>query len=240
MDMPEHQLNRVLKRLMTECDMDDGKLAQVTGVPFTTIARMRANPQSNPTASSLRPIAKYFEISISQLLGDEPLSPERLIKSSNSKDIHSTRIPLIEWDKINAWINNNRGQHDDIHGWVSVDLPLSATSFAVRIENSAFGDTFSQNAYLVVDPSLKPQSGDYILIKANDDPNILLKEILFDGRMTYLKSVNPEFKQTIKLEEPYEYCGLVVERRKVLHTANFANVRKRSNQSTNVETAVAV
>lgn len=228
MDMPRHQLNKVLKRLMTECDVDDAKLAHATGVPFTTIARMRSNPQANPTSSSLRPLAKYFAISISQLLGDEPLSPDRLAKSAREKAGAATRIPVIQWGKISAWIHQGKEKSNDIHGWLSVDLPLSATSYAVTIENTAFGPQFPKNAHLVVDPTVAPKSGDFVLIQPNDEPNILLKEILFDGQLAYLKSVNPELKQTITLAEPYKLCGVVVERRKTLHTESFIDIKHRT------------
>ena len=237
MDQLKHQLNTTLKRLMVECDIDDIKLASATGVPFTTIARMRSNPEANPTASSLRPLAKYFGISISQLLGDEPLAPDRLTKATLEKIMTPTRVPVIPWDKITNWAFDNKSNFDDITGWISVDLPTSASSYAVKIENSAFGPGFPQHAILVADPNVSPQSGDYILIKLNNDPNILLKEILLDGKLIYLKSVNPELKHTLTLSEPYKLCATIVEIRKTLHTESFSDIKHRSKQQ--LETAVA-
>lgn len=230
MDELKHQLNVILKRLMVECDVDDIRLANATGVPFTTIARMRSNPKANPTASSLRPLAKHFGISISQLLGDEPLAPDRLTKSALEKMIMPTRVPVIPWDKITSWTFNDKSNFDDIVGWVSVDLPTSATSYAVKIENSAFGPSFPQHAVLIADPNITPQSGDTVLIKLSNDPNILLKEILLDGQVVYLKSVNPELKHTVTLSESYKLCGTIVEIRKTLHTESFRDIKHRSKQ----------
>lgn len=237
MDQQKHQLNTILKRLMVECDLDDIRLASVTGVPFTTIARMRSNPKANPTASSLRPLAKHFGISISQLLGDEPLAPDRLTQTSLEKIVLPTRVPIIAWDKIINWTFNHNSQFEDIKGWVSVDLPTSASSYAVKIENSAFGPGFPQNAILVADPRATPQSGDFILIKLHNDPNILLKEILLDGQAVYLKSVNPELKHTVTPSEPYKLCGTIVEIRKILHTESFSDIKHRSKQQ--FEAAIA-
>ena len=70
-------LGDVLSLLMTECDIDDAKLSREVSIPASTISRMRLNPDANPTASTLRPIAKFFSVSISQLLGDEPLPENR-------------------------------------------------------------------------------------------------------------------------------------------------------------------
>ena len=68
-----HQLSQILKRLMTTHPINDLRLSQATGVPSTTIARLRASREANPTISSLRLIASFFGVSIGQLLGDEPL-----------------------------------------------------------------------------------------------------------------------------------------------------------------------
>jgi SOS-response transcriptional repressor LexA len=230
MDEQRHQLHVVLKRLMVECDLDDVRLGDATGVPFTTIARMRHNPEANPTASSLRPIAKYFGISISQLLGDEPLSPERLTSALREKDILPTRVPLISWHKITNWNFHNNSDFNDILGWVSVDLPVSVKGYAVRVEHSGFGDRFPQQALLIVDPNVvSPQSGDIVLIKLSHDPTVLLKEMIVDSQV-YLKSVNPELKETLTLSEPYQLCGTVVETRKILHTESFSDINYSRKQ----------
>jgi transcriptional regulator with XRE-family HTH domain len=66
-----HNLSKILSKLMEENGIDDAILARNTGVPAATIARLRANPKANPTASTLRPLAKFFNLSVSQLLGDD-------------------------------------------------------------------------------------------------------------------------------------------------------------------------
>ena len=68
----KHQLSQTLERLMATRTINDIRLSQATGVPSTTIARLRTNSEANPTVSSLRPIARFFGVSISQLLGDAP------------------------------------------------------------------------------------------------------------------------------------------------------------------------
>ncbi len=230
MDEQKHQLNVILKRLMVECNVDDLRLANLTGVPFATIARMRSNPKANPTVASLRPLAKNFGVSISQLLGDEPLAPDRLTKAMREENSIPTRLPMIPWNKIINWMFNDKSTFKDIVGWMSVDLPVSMSGYVVRIKNLGCGHPFSEDAVLVIDPKVSPQSGDTVLIKVNNDPNILLKEMIFDDKIVYLKSVNPELKHTMMLSEPYTLCGTVVEVRKILHTESFSNLKHYSKQ----------
>ena len=54
---------------MNEYKIDDRKLAKLTGVSFPTIARLRNNAEVNPTATVLLSLAKFFGITVSQLLG---------------------------------------------------------------------------------------------------------------------------------------------------------------------------
>jgi SOS-response transcriptional repressor LexA len=217
----QHYLSTVLKRLMTECNIDDAKLSETTGVPFTTIARMRSNIKANPTASSLRPLASYFGISISQLLGDEPLSTAHLL----SENTTSRQIPLISWQRAAAWADDNDIKHKDICNWLSIDLPLSPKSFAVTIENRGFGQPFNAGNILIIDPSATPTSKDYVLLQLRAREEICLKEIIFDGDHTYLKSVNPELTQASPLSKDYKLIGVVIELRQRYHTDSFTKLK---------------
>jgi SOS-response transcriptional repressor LexA len=226
----QHQLSVILKKLMVESDIDDIRLANLTGVPFTTIARMRSNPKANPTVASLRPLAKNFGISISQLLGDEPLPPNRLTKALLDKNSISTRIPIIPWDKVMNSMLNDKSAFKDIVGWVSVNLPTSINSYALRIDHLGYGSRFPDDALLIVDPEVLPQSGNTVLIKLNQDLNILLKDIIIEDSIVYLKSVNPELTHIVTLSEPYTLCGSIIEVRKTLHLDSFSDIKYRSEQ----------
>lgn len=219
-----HKLNHVLKRLMTECEIDDAKLAKETKVPLTTIARMRACTTANPTASSLRPLSQYFGISISQLLGDEPLPLDHNMDSDENISKKTARVPLISWKHAYDWTTSTSLPRHDIKSWVTSDLPLSAMSYALKVENSAYGHIFRPNTTLIVDPSIPPSSTDFVIIQAGGGDNVILKEIIFDGEDIYLRSVNPELTRTLILEEPYQYCGVIVESRHVHHEHNPARV----------------
>ena len=219
-----HKLNQVLKRLMTECEIDDAKLAKETRVPLTTIARMRACQTANPTASSLRPLSQYFGISISQLLGDEPLPIDHAAGNKEAASTKVSRVPLISWKHARSWTSSKSLPKHDIKGWITSDLPLSPMSYALTIENNAYGHIFRPNTVLIVDPSIPPTSTDFVVIQAGDEDNVILKEIIFDGEDIYLKSVNPELTRTLLLKEPYNYCGVVMESRYIHHEHNPAKV----------------
>ena len=210
----KHELKDILSSLMEECDIDDAQLARETGVPASTISRMRIYSNANPTASTLRPISKFFSISISQLLGDEPLPKDRLPGTNNPTYYISARMPVIEWDWIINWVETH-GENikEKLQTWISTEKEVGSNSFALIIPTDSFGLAFRKGSTIIVDPSQSPMDGDLILVKNENDNNILLKQFLMDGHEAYMRSVNPEIKSFVPLTERHKIIGIVIETR---------------------------
>lgn len=210
----KHELKDILSSLMEECDIDDAKLARETGVPASTISRMRLNSNANPTASTLRPISKFFSISISQLLGDEPLPKDRLPGTHNPTLYTSARMPVIEWEWIMSWINNHRENiKEQLQTWISTEKEVGPDAFALIIPTDSFGLAFRKGSTIIIDPSQTPADGDLILVENNNEASIVLKQFLLDGSEMYMRSVNPEIKSVVPLKETHNIVGVVIETR---------------------------
>jgi SOS-response transcriptional repressor LexA len=190
---------------------------------------MRINSNANPTASTLRPISKFFSISISQLLGDEPLSKERLPGTHNPTYYTSARMPIIEWDWIMNWVET-QGENikEKLQTWISTEKEVGPNSFALIISTDSFGLAFRKGSTIIVDPSQSPIDGDLILVKNETDKNILLKQFLMDGHETYMRSVNPEIKSVMPLTKSYKIIGIVIETRFSLQAVGKAVSRKEA------------
>ncbi|HLB43671.1 MAG TPA: S24 family peptidase [Gammaproteobacteria bacterium] len=214
-------LGDILTRLMIECDTDDAKLSRETGIPASTISRMRLNPDANPTAATLRPIAKFFGISISQLLGDEPLPIDRLPGTHNPIGFTSSRMPvLVDWNWIIEWLENGGNTvRDKLTNWISTEREVGSRAFALIIPTDSFGIAFRKGSLIIVDPDNQPKDGDLILLKIQEEENILLRQFLKDGNDIYIRSVNPEMKGTKLLTENYKFLGVVIETRFFLQEA---------------------
>lgn len=209
-----HGLRDILSFLMDECDIDDATLSRETGVPASSISRMRLNAEANPTASTLRPIAKFFSVSISQLLGDEPLPEDRLPGTHNPVGFTSLRMPVIDWTCIIDWLDNEgKNTHNTLKQWISTEKDIGEKSFALMINTCAFGLAFRKGSLIIVDPGQKPCDGDLVLIKLQKEHDILLKQFLVDGTDRYVRSVNPEMKGTKQLDNNARIIGVVIETR---------------------------
>lgn len=76
---------RILTELMARERLSDNDLAARTGVPQPTISRIKSGDSRDPRDSTLRPLAEYFRISLSQLRGDVPLPTEQVEVVANDR-----------------------------------------------------------------------------------------------------------------------------------------------------------
>jgi len=213
-DKHEHGLREVLSQLMLECDIDDASLSRQTDVPASTISRMRLIPEANPTAATLRPIAKFFDISISQLLGDEPLAKERLPGTHNPIQYTASLMPVIEWGWVDAWVENKTmpSDHSNVK-WISSEHKVGEKAFALTIPTETFGLFLRKGSIILMDPTQTPKDGDIILFRTPGEKSIFLRQVLIDGNNYYIRSINPELKGIEPLGKDYRLLGVLVETR---------------------------
>ena len=209
-----HGLGDILSLLMIECDIDDAKLSREIGIPASTISRIRLNPDANPTASTLRPIAKFFSISISQLLGDEPLSQQRIPGTHHPTPYTSARVPIIEWQYIYEWINRNQTPFNKkVTHWISTEKHVGNESFALTIPTDSLGIAFRKGSTIIIDPDRTATDGDFVLMQTDTKEKTLLKQFLTDGPDVYIRSINPEIKDIKPISGTDNIIGVIIETR---------------------------
>lgn len=99
------QLSLVLSQLMAKRDIKSAELARKTGIGQPVIHRLMTGVTDNPQIQTLIPIAKFFGISVDQLMGVSPLCEGKLLdnatmhvinnKLATAKTIVSTLVDLL-------------------------------------------------------------------------------------------------------------------------------------------------
>src|SRR3990167_1373890 len=97
------KLSKNLNLLMAENRLNAEELSRRIGLPASTIKKIRNNDDANPTLSTLAPLAKYFSLSISQLVGEEPFSTSRIKGSYHIDPALLNHVPLISWQDAITW-----------------------------------------------------------------------------------------------------------------------------------------
>jgi transcriptional regulator with XRE-family HTH domain len=197
--------------LMESCGIDATQLSQQTGLPASTISRLRSNAtECSPNLSSLIPIANYFSITISQLIGEEPIDENHdKFKPSIIKKIS---VPILKAETItNYFIEKNSNSIS----FLNIDFPVSEHTFAYYLQGNAMEPHFPDKTILIIDPAPTVENLDHVLVMPNGNKTPIFRQVLIDGDEKYLRALNPLFKEFTKLtHDSHKIFGVMVQSRR--------------------------
>jgi len=211
---PAKRLSKILNHLMEECDIDGTKLSKNTGIPATTINRLRkGDPTNNPTLTTLVPLAEFFTITVSQLIGDEPLSAKRIEGEHRPNIVHWKSIPHLTWDQGAQWLQKLKQSEFKINKWAATDIDVSEDAFAISMEGDSMYPRFPEGTLFIIEPRQMPCNRDFVFIVCINQIKSLFKQILIDGADYYVKSLNKDFKEikNIHLGVDYQIIGVMIQ-----------------------------
>lgn len=191
-----------LNTLMAKARINSNELARLTGLPATTIKRIRNNEQSNPTVSTLLPIAEYFSTTISELLACE----EGFIGNISPKFYGLKSIPLLSWRECVHFFSLD---YSKINQRVPTEKDVSDKSFSLKVEESDLA-TFPENALILVDPEMTPESSDFVIVAKSEHGIACIKKYIIETDQIYLKSLVKGI-DIVPLTAEYKILGVVVQ-----------------------------
>ena len=205
-------VSRVIKQLMTECGIIEAELARQTGLPQTTINRLLLSESLDPRANTLIPIAKFFGVTVGQLLGIEPINPNRIMGTVNltNKSAWSI-IPIIGWDKAQSWVFQQNSITPNNHAdWITTEKDISKDSFGLKTLNF-MEPRFKRGSTVIIDPHHEYQDGNFVIISINN-AEATVRRVLKDGADIYLRKLYGSEEPTQKLSSDV-IIGTIVETR---------------------------
>lgn len=205
-----------LKRLMqADGKISEGELSRRTGIPQTTIHRILSGQIKESKPSTLKPIAAYFKLSLAQLQGDEAISSNKNPSPLQSMGTPAKLIPLITWELATVWKKRHKNyKHESTSGWVATNKSVGAAAYGLTIQGnsmaSSHGPSFEDGCEIVVDPDRTPKHGDFVVVKQNDKPNAILRQLSIEGGSLDLLPLNPRYSVT-HLDSLEDICGVVCQ-----------------------------
>lgn len=189
-----------LQRLIKENGLTISELSRRTRLSQPVLHRIYTGVTDNPSVLTLSPLAKYFGVSISQLIGDIPLVLEKEIFF----------VPLIEWEDVYNWIKDETLVKKI--EYVTTDKVIGKGVFSLLIKYGDLNWQFPTGTILIFDPSLSPKNMDFSLIyEKNALPH--LKQVLIEGKEIYLKPLNSSLK-TLKMNNEQHFIGVLIQAKK--------------------------
>jgi len=204
---------KIISELMLELGIKEAELARQTGLPQTTINRLLIGDTFDPRSNTLKPIAKFFGVTIGQIMGEEQINSQRITGTfePNNKEAWS-HVPIIDWEDAISWIF--RQDSFSIHShkkWITTERPIGKIAFAI-IAKQFMEPRFRKNSILIVDPNADYNDGKFIVVTF-DNKNITVRQISYDYSDMYLKHFDTTIP-TIKFnKENHKILGVIVEAR---------------------------
>lgn len=234
------KLSENLKALMREVGITVTELARQTDVGQPVIHRMASGETDNPKVGSLSPIAKFLNVNISQLIGDEPLPEDRFKGSHNPYYRSWSKLPLLSWEQAAAWPMQKIPS--EVESYISTEAIVSDKAFAVKMEDSTMLPRYAEGTVLIIEPTIDARNNDFAAVLVNGEQRMQFKQALYDGDDLYLKPLNPDF-QIRNVGKDYRVLGTMVQalteyyqdrapQEEIQYLSNKPPVKKRRDETT--------
>lgn len=195
------QIARNISKLMQEFNVDDKRLSDATGVSAATIKKMRLGQSPNPTVETLVPLAKFFDVSVSQLIGEISLD-------DNNND--KKNIPLLSWRDIET--KDIKALSVLSHVLLETNEPENC--FATQVLSDKYQSPFNKDTILIINTKTSPNDGDYILCQFNNQLEIC--QIISQLGQKHIVSMVSGMQTPTKLDSLEKYIGTIIETRNIL------------------------
>lgn len=197
-----------IRLLMSNFDVTAEQLSKDLNLSISTVNRLVSGAATDPRLSSLKPFAKYFNVSIEELIGDVPLS-----SGHGASRFNFLRVPLLYWEQVKNYAKEVKSRNpSNWDRWSITTEQVSTGSYALSIKQTTLPPPFYPNATIIVDPSKQPVDGDYVIINSEGNPEI--SRFYLKGLQKVIVSVGQYEDIVTYLDaDSFEsvFCGTIVQ-----------------------------
>jgi len=125
-------------------------------------------------------------------------------------------VPLIPWDKVVSTVDVSRPYKENFAtDWLPCPKrDCGRYTFALRVAGQANEGpgryTYREGDIIFVDPEIEGKNGARIITELPDSSEISLRQLIFEGKSRYLKTLNPSWPDSItKVAKVISY-GVVI------------------------------
>lgn len=210
-----NNLSRILNLLLGEKKIKPAELARLTNLPQPTVQRIVAGTTMRPHLSSLEPIAKFFSLSIDQLIGLEPIP---WLENKMHSAVQINHVPIIDWNEVLPWLDMRSENYTDSNGkTIITDAKIGKKTFALTVKDSSMEPVFNIGTRIIIDPEKELKDRCFLVIKFSDSNEAIFRQLLIDGNDYFVKPLSKELngsKMRKITPQDSKICGILVQTRR--------------------------
>ncbi len=221
--MSTTSISFVLTALIKKFGLNALELEKHTGVPSSTIYRLLKKRDGNPTVEVLKKLATFFQITVSQLIGEEPIGVKQ-----------APLIPAMEVLNFLSASVEEKSKYQTI----PIDFPLSSKSFATYVQDDLMEPFILMNSIIIIDPEREMRHKDFILFVKKNDSHPQVRQVIKDGSTIYLKALNSNFPidlVKVKNLSEFNFIGVIVHYRTNLFTLEKTAINSDQHRAVHVK-----
>lgn len=163
-----------------------------------------------PSFEKIMHLLKAYNADIQGFLSELGFLPQNVEPASIGE---LKPVPLISWVAAGRFADTDAFQQGEVNEWVASDVK-GQNIFALRVKGDSMEPEFTEGDIIILDPHVKPHSGDYVIIR-NDEGEATLKQLKQYGETRVLHPLNSKYPD-IELSRDHQYVivGKVVEKKK--------------------------
>jgi transcriptional regulator with XRE-family HTH domain len=208
------QISNNLKRLLDIYSMNTLDLSNKLELSYTPIYNL-VNGNSNPTLDTLLKIARYFHLSLSQLIGDIPINT-----SGNTNYLRT--IPILKWTEVLNYLYKQDQQQNYKQILISSENPISESAFSLHA-NEKTEPLFKNGTILVFERiimDIKNYDNHYVLLQS-DVASLNVKKLFVEGNNMFLQSINTHIPPQQLLDNETILGNLIQTRLEFQNSSKF-------------------
>lgn len=177
------------------------------GVPIGlgTLSRTVAG-QSGSRLQSLTKIARFFDVTVDQLL--QPDLGQGEPAAAGGDQSKRRRVPIISWEQAANWGDIvEKFQPGGAQEWTTAFETPSPTSFALRVKGDSManpslrGPSFPEGTLILVEPERRAIFDDYVIGIDTQTQQATFKQLITDGGRWFLRPLNRAYP-TVEIDDP--------------------------------------
>lgn len=165
-------VSKTLPILRTKAGMTQQDLADKIGVSHVAVSQWELG-NSTPRPKKLEELAALFDVTVSELLGEQQTSSN--LKKLKVTSTGRATVPLVTLGKVHAGALTDEMEAESI-----VEVPMSVhkhhkDAFALLVEGDCMDKLIPDGAVVLVDPYATPISGSIVVVETQDNQAIMRK-----------------------------------------------------------------
>ena len=191
-----------LRKLMQKEQVSEAELSRRTQIPQATLHKILSGKTEDPRFSTLKILSDFFRVSIEILMTGNDIQ-----RGESGTAIQS--IPVISWKEcIKAASFMKELTPENWGSWVVTEF-IAPDAYALSTKPS-FAPRFPKNTILFIDPNIKPEDGDHVVVLYPNTDEATLREFSLDGPTQLLLPINPNC-ETVKMSKNIKILGVLIK-----------------------------